>query len=121
MPFHRRSRPRKGLMPFGNALYELTVPTRPQAFHGVHGPREAGTVVTLTSQGMCTVRGSRALPVGTPVRDPEGRFRGQVMRVFGPVASPYLSVRPRRALGAAEALALVGTRLVVEEAERRGR
>ncbi len=50
--------------------------------------------------------------------DPSGRFRGRVVRVFGPVAHPYLSIAPRRSLPAEEALALVGTELLMEVRRR---
>lgn len=48
---------------------------------------------------------------GSEVADPSGRLRGRVVRVFGPVDRPYLSVRPRRALSAPDALALIGQSL----------
>ncbi len=51
---------------------------------------------------------------GTPVRDTRGHLRGKVVRVFGPVARPYLSVRPRRTPTPEEGLALIGSTLVRE-------
>ncbi len=53
-------------------------------------------------------------PEGTLVRDARGTVRGRVVRVFGPVARPYLTVRPRRAPTPAEGLALLGTTLIRE-------
>jgi rRNA processing protein Gar1 len=38
-------------------------------------------------------------------------FTGTVQRVFGPVARPYLAIRPRRPLRAAEASQLLGAPL----------
>jgi rRNA processing protein Gar1 len=80
---------------------------------------QVGEVASCSSRGTLTVRASRAVPEGTILTDPEGRFRGRVVRVFGPVAHPYLSVAPRRALSAEQALALVGTPLWTE-ARRHG-
>jgi len=53
-------------------------------------------------------------PEGTIVGDPSGSTRGQVVRVFGPVGRPYLSVRPRRMPSATEGAALLGRTLVRE-------
>lgn len=76
-------------------------------------------MTSLSSRGTLTVRAAFAVPEGSTLSDPEGRFRGRVVRVFGPVASPYLSVAPRRSLSAPEALSLVGTTLWME-ASRHG-
>ena len=53
---------------------------------------------------------------GTRVIDGSGRCSGEVARVFGPVAQPYLSIRLRRPLRPHEAKALVGSPLTVEGA-----
>ena len=50
-------------------------------------------------------------PEGTFVVDRTGREIGRVARVFGPVARPFLSVRPRSPLRAADAAALIGATL----------
>jgi len=73
-------------------------------------------VLAITPAGHLTVRapGAEFPHEGTNVMDERGAFRGRVVRVFGPVARPYLSVRPRRAPTAAEGLALLGTILVRE-------
>jgi len=75
-----------------------------------------GTVWAITPAGHLTVRahGSEVVPEGTAVRDASGTVRGEVVRVFGPVARPYLSVRPRRTPTAVEGAALVGRPLVRE-------
>jgi len=75
-----------------------------------------GTVWAITPAGHLTLRasGPEAVPEGTAVRDPSGSVRGEVVRVFGPVSRPYLSVRPRRTPTAAEGAALVGRTLVRE-------
>lgn len=71
-------------------------------------------VMAVTAEGSVTLRGLD-VPEGTLVKDPTGRFTGKVVRVFGPVSDPYISVRPRRATSAKETLALVGKTLVTME------
>ncbi|MCI4349878.1 MAG: H/ACA RNA-protein complex protein Gar1 [Thermoplasmata archaeon] len=80
-------------------------------------PREqdAGVVVAITPSGRLTLR---SIPAGFPVEgarvsDTTGSTSGTVLRVFGPVARPYLSVRLRRAPRPAEAAGLIGTHLYV--------
>ncbi len=79
-------------------------------------PSEVGTVVAVAATGALTVRapGAEVTPEGTLVRDARGTLRGRVVRVFGPVARPYLSVRPRSTPTPAEAVALLGTTMVRE-------
>ncbi len=76
--------------------------------------RELGTILSVTPTGHLTVRASGAefVPEGTPVRDARGLVRGRIVRVFGPVARPYLSVRPRRVPTPAEGLAVIGGTLI---------
>ncbi len=74
----------------------------------------AGVVVSVTAEGNLTLRGAD-LPEGTLVRDPSGRYLGRVVRVFGPVREPYLSVRPRRTPATEEVLSLLGATMVVKE------
>ena len=77
-------------------------------------------MLSVTPTGHLTLRSpsEEVAPEGTPVRDARGHLHGKVVRVFGPVARPYLSVRPRRTPTPAEGLALVGATLVREERER---
>ncbi len=77
---------------------------------------DVGIVVAVTPTGLLTARspGSTFAPEGTPVADGTGRLHGRVVRVFGPVARPYLSVRLRRPPRPNEAAALVGSMLVSE-------
>ena len=77
----------------------------------------AGVVLAVTPSGRLTVRArdARFYPEGTPVTDRTGAIRGRVVRVFGPVAHPYLSVRLRRPPRPAEAATLVGSTLIAEE------
>jgi rRNA processing protein Gar1 len=79
--------------------------------------RDVGTVLSVTPSGRLTVRApsSEVAPEGTAVRDGRGILRGKVVRVFGPVARPYLSVRPRRTPTPAEGVALLGASLVRDE------
>jgi rRNA processing protein Gar1 len=78
--------------------------------------REVGTVLSVTANGYLTVRAGSAdvAPEGTTVRDSRGIFRGKIVRVFGPVARPYLSVRPRRTPTPAEGMALLGSSVIRE-------
>jgi rRNA processing protein Gar1 len=80
------------------------------------GSRDVGNVLAITPAGHLTVRspGPEVAPEGTLVSDARGVVRGQVVRVFGPVSRPYLSVRPRRTPSAAEGAALLGATLVRE-------
>lgn len=73
-----------------------------------------GRVAALSARGTLTVRATTAVPEGTSLTDEEERFHGRVVRVFGPVAHPYLSVASRRPLKAEEALALLGAPLLRE-------
>ena len=45
---------------------------------------------------------------GTNVRDARGLLEGRVVRVFGPVARPYLLLRPRRSPRPVEGASLLG-------------
>ncbi|HEV2429265.1 MAG TPA: hypothetical protein VGV64_05400 [Thermoplasmata archaeon] len=76
--------------------------------------RDAGVVLAFTPSGRVTVRsiGPDAAPEGTWVHDPLGRFRGRVVRVFGPVAQPYLAVEPTKVPTPVEASALLGVHLL---------
>jgi len=58
--------------------------------------------------------GPDVVPERSRVADDRGNVHGVVVRVFGPVARPYYSVRPRRALTPAEGLRLIGSTLWVE-------
>lgn len=73
-----------------------------------------GVVTAITPSGLVTARtaGNWAPAEGTSVGDLTGKFAGRVVRVFGPVAHPYLSVRPRRPPREADAARLLGSTLV---------
>ncbi|MGP8076282.1 MAG: H/ACA RNA-protein complex component Gar1 [Thermoplasmata archaeon] len=73
-------------------------------------------MLAITPAGHLTVRatGPEVVAEGTLVSDVRGVVRGQVVRVFGPVVRPYLSVRPRRTPSASEGAALLGATLVRE-------
>jgi rRNA processing protein Gar1 len=76
-----------------------------------------GVVTAITPTGHVTARaaGGRVPLEGTSVVDTTGRFSGRIVRVFGPVARPYVSVRPRRPPRDAEAALLLGSTLVEME------
>jgi rRNA processing protein Gar1 len=69
-----------------------------------------GTVVAFTPSGFVTVRApsSAFAPEGATVRDANGLLEGRVVRVFGPVARPYMLLRPRRAPRPVDGAALLG-------------
>ncbi len=73
-------------------------------------------MLAVTPSGSLTVRapGAEVVTEGTMVVEPRSGVRGVVLRVFGPVAQPYLTVRPRRAPSPAEGLRLIGASLVEE-------
>jgi rRNA processing protein Gar1 len=83
---------------------------------------EVGTVLAITPAGDLTVRASdgRVVPEGSSVNDSRGKRIGRVVRVFGPVDRPYLTVKPRRTPSPDEAVRLVGSTLVQEESESHG-
>ncbi len=84
---------------------------------GSGGGRDVGVVTAITPTGHVTARtAGKWVPLeGTTVVDPTGRFAGRVVRVFGPVARPYVSIRPRRPPRDAEAALLLGTTLIEAE------
>lgn len=74
-------------------------------------------MLAVTPSGLVTARATGAeFPVeGTELVQRRAGFAGRVVRVFGPVARPYLALRSRRPLRAPEALALVGATLTQGE------
>ncbi len=72
--------------------------------------------MAITPAGHVVVRapGAEFAPEGTRVTEARGAFEGRVVRVFGPVSRPYLSIRPRRAPGPAEALRGIGSTVLRE-------
>ena len=70
----------------------------------------------VTPAGLLTLRapGRDVAPEGTAVTDARGVLHGRVVRVFGPVDRPYLSVRPRRPPTPAEGVALLDATVVRE-------
>jgi len=78
--------------------------------------REVGTVRAVTPSGNLTVRspGSEVVPEGARVRDARGVVHGAIVRVFGPVARPYYSVRLARPPTPAEGMALLGATMTRE-------
>ena len=66
--------------------------------------------MAFTPSGFVTVRcRSEAFSrEGLTLRDARGRLEGRVVRVFGPVARPYLLLKPRRAPTPSDGAALLG-------------
>lgn len=70
-------------------------------------------MLSVTPSGFLTLRapGREPAPEGSVVVDRTGREVGRIARVFGPVDRPFLSVRPRAPLRAADAAQLLGATL----------
>ena len=79
-------------------------------------------VLAVTPSGGLTARSMGAgFPTeGTNVTDRTGRLRGRVVRVFGPVSQPYLSVRLPRPPRPEDGAALVGAVLLRERGNQHG-
>jgi RNA-binding protein len=56
------------------------------------GKKAKGKVLHLSKSGKLIVRGTRKTGIGNIVRDKNKKI-GKVYDVFGPVDSPYLSIR----------------------------
>jgi RNA-binding protein len=76
--------------------------------------RFLGSVQEVTFEGKLIVRGSFAPFPKSRVLDNRQRPLGRVVRVFGPVDSPYVSVEPG---GDVSLLSAVGKQVYVEEVE----
>jgi rRNA processing protein Gar1 len=53
-----------------------------------------GQVVRLSSEGTIIIRSQTAPPMGAIVCDNRGRDLGRIIRVTGPVSSPYAIIKP---------------------------
>jgi len=73
-----------------------------------------GTVQDITHTGMVVVRGKYAPRPGTRVFDSAKKEVGKVRRVFGPVKTPYITVKPSRPKGE-ELLKLMGKRVFADK------
>jgi RNA-binding protein len=73
-----------------------------------------GNVQEVTFEGRLIVRGSFTPSLATTVTDNRMRTVGRVVRVFGPVSSPYVSIEPMRGQSL---LSIVGKQVYVEEVE----
>ena len=87
------------------------------------GTKRLGVVENLAHDGTVLVRSAFAPPRGMDVLDHRHRPLGRVVRVFGPVKEPFVSVRPT----APASLSLIGADVYVPEGkyaheeDRRGR
>jgi len=88
--------------------------------------KKLGNVQNVIHDGSLLLKACDAPAPGTAVRDARGADVGRVARVFGPVAEPYVSVRPVRG---ADPVGLLGSTLYTRDdaqgtqraAERRDR
>ncbi|HEV2449467.1 MAG TPA: H/ACA RNA-protein complex component Gar1 [Thermoplasmata archaeon] len=67
-------------------------------------------IVGITPSGLLTARAASTPPVpeGSPVTTGSPTLHARVVRVFGPVARPYYSLRPARPVRLTEASRLLG-------------
>ncbi len=85
--------------------------------------KRLGVVENIAHDGSILVRSEFAPARGVDVLDHRHRLLGRVVRVFGPVKEPFISVRP----AAPAALSLIGADVFVPEGkyadqeDRRGR
>jgi RNA-binding protein len=56
--------------------------------------KKIGPIVRLSTEGTIIIRAQTAPPIGRIVCDQRGRDLGRIIRVTGPVGSPYVIVRP---------------------------
>lgn len=77
-----------------------------------------GSVQEVAFDGKLIVRGSYAPAPRSKVWDNRHRAIGRVLRVFGPVSSPYITVEPS---GEQSLLSIVGKQVYVEEVENHGK
>ena len=84
------------------------------------GERESlknlGKYIHTTSQGLAIIKLENMAAIGTAVVDEKGRQIGQVADVFGPITSPYGSVK--LIPGAAQNLGVGGSELYIGEGKR---
>ena len=54
--------------------------------------RKLGTALHIASSGQLIVRGTKAIPLSTPVFTKKNQQIGFIKDVFGPVAYPYIAI-----------------------------
>ncbi len=82
--------------------------------------KKLGTVKNVIHDGTILLKALEISRPGTPVFDSRGGEIGKVARVFGPVNSPYISVRPK---GNIDAFSMLNSTLYAGEykpAHRKG-
>lgn len=62
---------------------------------GLHNLRRLGTVLTVTKRGAIIVQTDKSPPIGAKVVDKKAQPVGIIHDVFGPVKSPYVSIRAK--------------------------
>jgi rRNA processing protein Gar1 len=84
------------------------------------GERESlknlGKYLHTTPQGLAIIKLQNTAAIGTPVVDEKGRPVGNVADVFGPIASPYCSVK--LVAGNSSPLKVEGGELYIAEGKR---
>jgi rRNA processing protein Gar1 len=75
-----------------------------------------GHIKGLGYDGKLIVSGEFAPKLNLEVMDKRGNFIGKISRVFGPVASPYIAVRPPKNLK--PSFDIIGTDVYVNKDQR---
>jgi RNA-binding protein len=57
--------------------------------------RRLGTVMHITKRGSIIVQTDKTPPMGAKVVDKKARTVGKIRDVFGPVKTPYVTIRTR--------------------------
>ena len=78
--------------------------------------KNLGKYLHTTPQGLAIIKLENIASIGTAVVDEKGRQIGQVADVFGPITSPYGSVK--LLAGAASQLETAGSKLYIGESKR---
>lgn len=73
-----------------------------------------GTVLRVSRRGI-VVRASQAPKLGQDVFDGRRKRVGTITEIFGPVASPYVVVKPASGLSGREAEGLIGSDVIMGE------
>ena len=74
---------------------------------------ELGTVKNISHKGLLIVKADHTPKDGTVVLDSSHNEIGRVVRVFGPVGKPYVSIRPVKGMER-ETIRLLGKKVHVE-------
>ena len=75
-----------------------------------------GTVSEITSDGRAVVQTTKPPDMGGPVFDTRNRRIGKIVRIFGPVDRPFVSIQVEDT-----SISLAGTELYTQEVKNNGK